>query len=322
MANLLFPLLHIGMAQQHVFLGVTHMSSMFCSLTITPSWLHLIKLYSGVPYQWIFFIFEPHSDTWSDSQPVVPPHFDLFHSWSHKWVSNNLFTGQFHVPLVLSWCSSHTTFWRPFLVALTSSCQCRHPLWGGETLEPSALWTKPGAAWKTPGKNNKPDQAAYAVSTTGEEKRWTINVSGCGAWMILCQDRSTSTAGCLLWENWAQIILIYVCVCVCVSLKIIVLFGNLFHGIFMWLSPCMHGLVACGDLFITSPGLEDLREFANLTTGKGERSYCLNVSKCSLYTFYNDPTPLNGSTQFHYCTYSNLGTGADATFVFEARHVA
>ena len=26
------------------------------------------------------------------------------------------------------------------------------------------------------------------------------------------------------------------------------------------------------------------------------------MSKCSLYTFYNNPTPLNGSMQFHYCT--------------------
>ena len=56
------------------------------------------------------FIFQPHSDTWSDSQPVVPPPFDLFYNWSHKWVSNTLFTGHFHIPLVLSWCSSHTTF--------------------------------------------------------------------------------------------------------------------------------------------------------------------------------------------------------------------
>ena len=55
-------------------------------------------------------------------------------------------------------------------------------------------------------------------------------------------------------------------------------------------------------------------------------SYCLihfgssemtgtSVSKCFLYTFYNNPVPLNGSTQFHYCTDSNLGTGADDAFV-------
>ena len=43
------------------------------------------------------------------------------------------------------------------------------------------------------------------------------------------------------------------------------------------------------------------------------------VSKCSLYTFYNNPAPLNGSTQFHYCTItiSNPGTGADDAFVLK-----
>ena len=43
----------------------------------------------------------------------------------------------------------------------------------------------------------------------------------------------------------------------------------------------------------------------------------LCVSKCSLYTFYNNPAPLNGSTQFHYCTDSNPGTGADDAFVLK-----
>ena len=41
------------------------------------------------------------------------------------------------------------------------------------------------------------------------------------------------------------------------------------------------------------------------------------VSKCSLYTFYNNPAPLNGSTQFYYCTDSNPGTGADDAFVLK-----
>ena len=41
------------------------------------------------------------------------------------------------------------------------------------------------------------------------------------------------------------------------------------------------------------------------------------VSKCSLYTFYNNPAPLNGSMQFHYCTDSNLGTRADDAFVLK-----
>ena len=41
------------------------------------------------------------------------------------------------------------------------------------------------------------------------------------------------------------------------------------------------------------------------------------VSKCSLYTFYNNPALLNGSTKFHYCTDSNPGTGADNTFVLK-----
>ena len=43
----------------------------------------------------------------------------------------------------------------------------------------------------------------------------------------------------------------------------------------------------------------------------------ISVSKCSLYTFYNNPGPLNGSTQFHYCTDSNLGTGEDDAFVLK-----
>ena len=42
-----------------------------------------------------------------------------------------------------------------------------------------------------------------------------------------------------------------------------------------------------------------------------------SVSKCSLYTFYNNPAPLNGSMQFHYCTDSNPGTGADDAFVLK-----
>ena len=33
--------------------------------------------------------------------------------------------------------------------------------------------------------------------------------------------------------------------------------------------------------------------------------------------FYINPAPLNGSTQFHYCTESNPGTGADDTFVLK-----
>ena len=41
------------------------------------------------------------------------------------------------------------------------------------------------------------------------------------------------------------------------------------------------------------------------------------LSKCSLYTFYNNPAPLNGSMQFHYCTDSNPGTGADDAFVLK-----
>ena len=33
--------------------------------------------------------------------------------------------------------------------------------------------------------------------------------------------------------------------------------------------------------------------------------------------FYINPALLNGSTQFHYCTDSNPGTGADDTFVLK-----
>ena len=33
--------------------------------------------------------------------------------------------------------------------------------------------------------------------------------------------------------------------------------------------------------------------------------------------FYNNPAPLNRSTQFHYCTDSNPGTGADDAFVLK-----
>ena len=37
--------------------------------------------------------------------------------------------------------------------------------------------------------------------------------------------------------------------------------------------------------------------------------------------FYNNPAPVNGSTQFHYCTVSNPGTGADDAFVLLKRGV-
>ncbi len=33
--------------------------------------------------------------------------------------------------------------------------------------------------------------------------------------------------------------------------------------------------------------------------------------------FYNNPAPVNRSTQFHYCTVSNPGTGADDAFVLK-----
>ena len=48
----------------------------------------------------------------------------------------------------------------------------------------------------------------------------------------------------------------------------------------------------------------------------------IDVSKCSLYTVYNNPALLNGSTQFHYCTDSNPGTGADDAFVLKRGHMA
>ena len=41
------------------------------------------------------------------------------------------------------------------------------------------------------------------------------------------------------------------------------------------------------------------------------------VSKCSLYKFYNNPAPVIRSMQFHYCTVSNPGTGADDAFVLK-----
>ena len=41
------------------------------------------------------------------------------------------------------------------------------------------------------------------------------------------------------------------------------------------------------------------------------------VSKCSLYTFYGNPAPVIRSMQFHYCTVSNPGTGADDAFVLK-----
>ena len=46
------------------------------------------------------------------------------------------------------------------------------------------------------------------------------------------------------------------------------------------------------------------------------------VSKCSLYKFYNNPAPVIRSMQFHYCTVSNPGTGADDALFFEVLHVA
>ncbi len=42
-----------------------------------------------------------------------------------------------------------------------------------------------------------------------------------------------------------------------------------------------------------------------------------DVSKCSLYKFYNNPAPVIRFMQFHYCTVSNPGTGADDAFVLK-----
>ena len=42
------------------------------------------------------------------------------------------------------------------------------------------------------------------------------------------------------------------------------------------------------------------------------------VSKCSLYVFTcSNPAPVIRSMQFHYCTVSNPGTGADDAFVLK-----
>lgn len=56
----------------------------------------------------------PHSDTWSDSQPVMPPPFDQFHSWLHKWVSNT-FTGHSRI------FGSFIVFFRHHLTKASSS---------------------------------------------------------------------------------------------------------------------------------------------------------------------------------------------------------
>ena len=65
----------------------------------------------------------------------------------------------------------------------------------------------------------------------------------------------------------------------------------------------------CGKLNIsTNP---------NKLRSVGQVVYYPYASKCSLYTFYNNPAPLNGSTQFYYCTDSNPGTGADDAFVLK-----
>ena len=49
-------------------------------------------------------------------------------------------------------------------------------------------------------------------------------------------------------------IAVHVCVCGCVSVKVIVLFGNLFHAIFVWLFQCIHVLVAHQAYYIITPG--------------------------------------------------------------------
>ena len=44
----------------------------------------------------------------------------------------------------------------------------------------------------------------------------------------------------------------------------------------------------------------------------------VSVLLCEQVLFvYNNPAPLNGSVQFHYCTDSNLGTRADDAFVLK-----
>ena len=49
---------------------------------------------------------------------------------------------------------------------------------------------------------------------------------------------------------------------------------------------------------------------------------CVYVSKCSFIYVYNNPAPVIRAMQFHYCTVSNPGTGADDAFFFEALRVA
>ena len=47
----------------------------------------------------------------------------------------------------------------------------------------------------------------------------------------------------------------------------------------------------------------------------GERVYL--CEQVLFVCFYNNPAPVNGSMQFHYCTVSNPGTGADNAFVLK-----
>ena len=74
---------------------------------------------------------------------------------------------------------------------------------------------------------------------------------------------------------------------------------------------------ACTNNCFTIYSLLYLLKLNNNTKVKTTAYIYMYVSKCSLYTFYNNPAPLNGSTQFHYCTDSNPGTGADDAFVLK-----
>ena len=47
-------------------------------------------------------------------------------------------------------------------------------------------------------------------------------------------------------------------------------------------------------------------------------SVCVYIYEQVLFVrFYNNPAPVIRSTQFHYCTVSNPGTGADDAFVLK-----
>jgi len=83
--------------------------------------------------------------------------------------------------------------------------------------------------------------------------------------------------------------------------------GECYYQTACWKHGCL--------LIVTPDSILKTWAFANSNTRQHTENMCEQV--LFVYFFYNNPAPLNGSTQFHYCTDSNPGTGADDAFVLK-----